>query len=272
MVPTVLGTTVLGTTGFLLKIISPRFGKMIQEEAKRKGHLRFLYSRIQTNSEEIAFYSGEKIEMSLILKSYNFLKKHAESIYLQRFWYVIVEQFLMKYIWSAAGLCMVSIPLLMASSAQKALLSANGNIDAATSEKEMSERTENFTMAKNLLISVADAVERILTSYKEVGELTGYTRRVYEMFTIFEECKRDNGSVDNSQMKSLTNSIDINNNDNNDQAKEPMVYESKYQEDIIIDSISVITPNGDLVVPNLSLKVTFLSYKNVFNLDLNLIF
>ena len=91
----------MAATALLMRAISPKFGQMAAEEAKRKGYLRFLYSRIQTNSEEIAFYSGEAIELNLINKSYTFLKKQLEYIYFNKLWFIIIEQFFMKYIWSA---------------------------------------------------------------------------------------------------------------------------------------------------------------------------
>lgn len=100
--PTCIGFFTMAATALLMRTISPKFGQMAAEEAKRKGYLRFLYSRIQTNSEEIAFYSGEAIELSLINKSYLFLKKQLEFIYFNKLWFIIIEQFFMKYIWSAS--------------------------------------------------------------------------------------------------------------------------------------------------------------------------
>lgn len=101
VVPSLMALVVIVLTGMLIRKISPRFGKMAADVAKQKGYLRFLYGRIQTNSEEIAFYAGEKTESNLVDKNYKLLKKKLELVHNNKFWYIIVEQFLLKYVWSA---------------------------------------------------------------------------------------------------------------------------------------------------------------------------
>lgn len=55
-----LAFVVIGTTGHILRIVSPKFGQLVSEEANRYGYLRHIHSRIITNAEEIAFYGGHK--------------------------------------------------------------------------------------------------------------------------------------------------------------------------------------------------------------------
>lgn len=85
----------------------------------------------------------------------------------------------------------------------------------------------------------------------KVAELAGHTNRVYKMLRVFDECahekyqrlptiKEENGSV----------GIKL---DQQDCSIKGQIIEST--EDIIAENVPVITPNGDIIIENLSLKV-----------------
>jgi ABC-type uncharacterized transport system fused permease/ATPase subunit len=244
--PTIIASVVILITAKILRSVSPKFGKLVAEEANRKGYLRFMHSRIITNAEEIAFYNGHKIEKSLLTRCYQALIAQMDLIFYKRLWYIMLEQFLMKYVWSASGLIMVAVPIITATGIREDGSNVEDDADGG-----VSERTRYFTMARNLLISSADAIERMISSYKEITELAGYTSRVSQMFEVFEDVRYGRYHRE-TVTKQKTHKV------THERISGPLVQKGVVidtESTIIIEDLPIITPNGDIIVQSLSMKI-----------------
>lgn len=249
----IFSVTVIGLTAHILRIVSPKFGQLVSEEANRYGYLRHIHSRIITNAEEIAFYGGHKVELSQLRQAYNRLVNQMNQIFTQRLWFVMLEQFFMKYVWSGTGMVMVSLPIL--TSASKPRIDSSGKDTII--ESSLSERTQYLTTARNLLISASDAIERLMSSYKEVVALAGYTYRVAGMLKVFEETAQGIYSK-------ATVTVDPQNKTNQGildyQNKRPLpkgkiIYSDSEKMSIMLNKVPVVTPNCDVVITSLTLCI-----------------
>lgn len=254
--PSSIAAVVVCVTAVILRRLSPKFGKIVAEESQKRGQLRFLHSRVITHAEEIAFYGGHKVELHLLKQSFQSLAQQMELLFSKRLWFIMLEQFLMKYVWSASGLVMVGSSIFLGNDA--------GSGQEGLADHGVSERTQLVTTSRSLMLSAADAIERIMSSYKEIIELSGYTSRVSEMFVVFEEVQRGHCQKQTSQKPmERTDSIDKaeelpslgSHGEVVDLNQMPGGEVIDTEGSITLKDVAIITPCGDVVVSSLSFEM-----------------
>lgn len=212
-------TALVQSSAWVLRALTPPFGKMVAEEQKLEGEFRFVHSRLIENAEEVALFDGHATEKSVLDRAYSALIRHVNKIFKSRIWHGMLEDFIIKYFWGALGLGLCSIPVFfdlpgMSELEGKTVKKDFGkfidflcfftHFDLLIHLKSLGSRTQSFITNRRLLLSSSDAFGRIMYSYKEVAQLAGYTTRVADLMQVFDDIqvgkysKRKIGTLDSA--------------------------------------------------------------------------
>ncbi|KAF1347662.1 peroxisomal ABC transporter-like protein [Delphinella strobiligena] len=191
-------------TATLLRRLSPPFGKLKAVEGKREGDFRALHARLIANAEEVAFYGGDQMEKVFLDKGFQELKRWMEGIYSLKIRYNMLEDFILKYSWSAFGYLITALPVFLPAwgglaevSSPKVVNSADSQLpsaavlEAAGGSGSSGGRTQAFITNKRLMLSLADAGGRMMYSLKDLSELAGYTSRVYTLISTLHRVQAE---------------------------------------------------------------------------------
>ncbi|KFH46454.1 Peroxisomal long-chain fatty acid import protein-like protein [Hapsidospora chrysogenum ATCC 11550] len=168
-------------TASILRRLSPPFGKLKAVEGRKEGDFRSLHARLIANAEEVAFYGGAEMEKTFLNKEFRSLKSWMEGIYMLKIRYNILEDFILKYSWSAYGYLLSSLPVFL-----PAWGGIGGAAEMANSVGKGGRernRMREFITNKRLMLSLADAGGRMMYSIKDLSELAGHTSRVYTLIS-----------------------------------------------------------------------------------------
>lgn len=140
----------------------------------------------------------------------------------------------------------VSLPIITSSRIAELNDSPDGGV---------SERTQYLTTARNLLASGADAIERLMTSYKEIVELAGYTYRVGAMLDVFNDvskCKYRRNGLANGKIHKTLPKLHYN---KDGQMVIRGVVKNSPDGSISLCDVPIVTPNNDVVVASLTMTM-----------------
>ncbi|KAK4626711.1 Peroxisomal long-chain fatty acid import protein 2 [Fulvia fulva] len=182
-------STYIGTA-VLLKKLSPPFAKLKAAEGRKEGDFRSLHARLIANAEEVAFYAGGPTEHALLDQGFKELRKWMEGIYRVKVGYNMLEDFVLKYTWSALGYIITSLPVFLPGlglapepvSKSKTVTSPE-LAEVAESNDRAGSRTKQFITNKRLMLNLADAGSRMMYSIKDLSELAGQTSRVFMLIS-----------------------------------------------------------------------------------------
>lgn len=219
----------------LLRAATPPFGSYAATAQKLEGEFRWAHTRLIENNEEVALYQGQQSEKNGIERAYFSLIKHINRISKIRIGHGMVEEGIIKWLWGSLGLVICSIPVFVK-------LPGVGAVGGG----DMGSRTEAFVTNRRLLLSASDAFGRIVSSYKELSEMAGYTARVSSLLDTMDDVKASRFD------KKLVSSAGTEENAAVLRGR-GRVEESS---DIVFQDVPIVSPNGDVLVPKMSFTVT----------------
>lgn len=100
----------------------------------------------------------------------------------------MIEDFIVKYMWSACGYCLISIPVFFGAARRKVI--GEDTLKTAGTRNDgdkVAQRTEDYISNRRLLLALADAGGRLMYSWKDLAELAGYTSRVYSLLSTLHD-------------------------------------------------------------------------------------
>jgi len=230
----------LAFSGFVLTVLRKPISRYTVTEQQLEGEFRYVNSRLITNSEEVAFYGGNKREEKVIDTSFKRLISHLRKSMQFRFTMGVVDNIVAKYIATVVGYYVVSRPFLNMSHQRHA-------------KSTHSEIMEDYYRSGRMLVNLASAVGRLVLAGRELTRLAGFTARVTDLIAVLNDLNND------KYVRTMVNTKNIPSSSEDNTNLPPLVPNSGkiIEEDRVIrfEEVPLVTPNGDVLVRSLSFEV-----------------
>ncbi|KAG5093392.1 hypothetical protein JHK84_048980 [Glycine max] len=213
---------VLGA-GAAIRNFSPSFGKLMSKEQQLEGEYRQLHARLRTHSESIAFYGGERKEEAHIQQKFKTLVRHMYNVLHDHWWFGMIQDLLLKYLGATVAVILIIEPFF------------SGHLRPDSSTLGRAEMLSNLRYHTSVIISLFQSLGTLSISARRLNRLSGYADRIYELMAVSRELSLVN------EKSSLQRNASRN-----------CIREANYIE---FDGVKVVTPTGNVLVDDLTLRV-----------------
>uniref|UniRef100_A0A674CQP8 ATP-binding cassette, sub-family D (ALD), member 3b n=1 Tax=Salmo trutta TaxID=8032 RepID=A0A674CQP8_SALTR len=215
-------------SGLILTRLRRPIGKMTVMEQRYEGEYRFVNSRLITNSEEIAFYNGNLREKQTIHSTFQKLVDHLHNFIVFRFSTGFVDSIIAKYIATVVGYLVVSRPFL-------------NHTHPRHLHSTHAELLEDYYQSGRMLLSMSQALGRIVLAGREMSRLSGFTARITEIMKVLKEL--NSGKYERTMVSQQGGRGD----------------RCMFPDNVLrmmFEHTPLATPNGDILIKDLSFEVT----------------
>ncbi|XP_063056482.1 ATP-binding cassette sub-family D member 3-like [Engraulis encrasicolus] len=227
----------LVASGLLLTRMRRPASHMTVTEQTYEGEYRFVNSRLITNSEEIAFYNGNVREKEIIQTAFQKLVSHLQTFMYFRFSMGFVDSIIAKYIAMVVGYLVVSRPFLDLSNPRHR-------------HSTHAQLLEEYYQSGRMLISLAQALGRVVLAGREMTRLSGFTARITEIQKVLKELNR--GRYERTMVSQQARETGEADRISLVPGSGTIVHCDHM---IRFENIPLATPNGDILIRDLSFQV-----------------
>ncbi|KAI9282369.1 ABC transporter transmembrane region 2-domain-containing protein [Sporodiniella umbellata] len=219
-------------SGVLLRAFSPPFGRYTAAEQKLEGDFRFAHSRIITHSEEIAFYRGGEREKEVVNSAFEKISDHVRKVYTLRFLNGIFDSVLVKYCATMTAYYLLARPVF----------------DPRYATKHMGFDSDPTKLMEDYS---RNSVGRLILTGRDLTRFAGYTSRVAELFDVLSNVRE--GKYKRSMMSDDQGASAVDTLVDTNATKGKVLVQDGV---IVFDHVPIVTPNSDVLVKDLSFKVS----------------
>lgn len=220
----------------ILKIFTPNFSNLNNMKNTLENKFHEFHSNIIINNEEIALAKGHIREIDLLDTSYFEFEKFERMNLRRMAVYNFAVDFIFKYFLGAFGLLLCAIPTFTTVYSSK--FNQNDKIDNI-----IINLSSDFVANRSLLLKASDSLGKLIQSKKNIQNISGYADELWEFQKIL---------IDINESSKLENLINYPSSEIQPLLVGPNV---SYGNEISFYNIPLVTPNGNVLVKNLSFSI-----------------